>query len=246
MGVSISIVRARVRERLNDMNDGPGAIGALTVDSAIAESFVALSAWLPAPLLYIANALTIAAGSETFSLPVTVAGTGYTAGNTEYRGEVKLQRTSDNLYMVKITNEQMDAKRSGYTVTPLARPEVFALYEDASQVVQGRCWPAPKVAEACNMWATLNPEDLINYVGASNDKGLDDVTVPLSRAAEVALVAYTAGELLSRMPDDVADGRGLNKSKASDWNREAFDLLYQDEARRHSIRQTGRYQRWTR
>jgi hypothetical protein len=214
------------------------------IDMAIAEGWILLGSQLPTPVLYVASAFTIAAGAELFTLPVTVASSGYGTGTTEYAGEVRIRLTTTGQYLKKITDVELDALRDGNAIVPPALPRFFSLYQDGSQVIRGRCWPGAAVAQACDLWATIAPEDLRDYVGTGGAEGYDTSTVGGSRVAAQALVAQVSGELLSRMSDAAAAERGLDKRKAADWQREAYDLLYAEEARQHALKSTGRIQRW--
>lgn len=244
MSVPIAKVRGRVRIRLKDADSSKPAFSGPDVDMAIAEAWIALNAFLPPPLLYVASAFTISAGASTFTLPVTVASSGYGTGTTEYGGNVQIQLVTSGMYLKEITNGEMDALLDGTPTVPQALPNQFALYQDNSQVIKGRCYPGASVAQACNLWATISAEDLRDYVGTGGAEGMDTVTVPGTRKAVQALVARASWMLLNGEPTDAAAARGIDKNaKVQEWREEEDRLAYQEEKTQHDIKSTGRVQR---
>lgn len=244
MAVSLAKVRGRVRNRLRDDDDRAPAFDHIDVDMAISEAWLELSTSLPAPMLFLASGLTLAAGSETFTLPVTVTNIGYGTGTAEFAGSVVIQRVSDGIYLTKRTNGQIDAIRNAFVVPATSRPFLFALYEDRGEVLQGRVWPVPKASEVCNLWVTVTSNDLRDYVGANGTEAMDTASIEFGRIGAQALVAKTAAALLARMPADAAKVRGLTSATMSLWMKEANDLAYREEARLHSLKSTARLQRW--
>jgi hypothetical protein len=244
MAVSLAKIRGRVRNRLRDDDDRAPVFDHIDVDMAIADEWLGLSTSLPAPMLFLANGLILAAGSETFTLPVTVTNIGYGTGTAEFAGSVVIQRVSDGIYLTKRTNGQIDALRNAFVVPATSRPFLFALYEDRGEILQGRVWPVPKVSETCNLWITVTANDLRDYVGANGTEAMDTATIEFGRIGALALVARTAAALLARMPADAAKIRGLTPTTLALWTKEARDLAYAEEARLHSLKSTGRLQRW--
>ena len=245
MAVPIAKVRGRIRARLNDTDGRLDAPSGPQIDMAIAEAWILLAGQLPAPVLVVPSGVTIAALSDTFSLPVTVASSGYGTGTTEYGGDVRLQIVSSGQNLRKITNVEMDALHSGAPIIPYSIPRDFALYQDNAQIVRGRCWPGANLAQACNLWATISPEDLRDYVGTGGAEGMDTVTVPGTREAVQSLVAYTASCLLKKMDAKAVALRGINPAVAEDWQRESDRLLDIAEIKQHNVKSTGRIIRFT-
>lgn len=243
MSVSLIKIRGRVRQRLRDLDGRMPTPDGVTVDMAMCDAWLRLSAYLPSPIVYIANAFTISAGTDTFTLPVSITGSGYGTGTVEYAGDIRIQLATLRIYLEKRTQVEMDALKNRYQVLPLAIPLKYALYEDRSQVIQGRVHPGAAADYACNLWANITADDLRDYVG-SGTEGLDTVSVPGSRRTAGALVAYTAGELLGRMTPEAAKSHGLDKGMAEVWRDEAMTLLAEEEATQHSIKATGRVMRF--
>lgn len=243
MSITLSRVRSRIRGRLNDVDLSHPAYSTIQYDQAIASAYLICQARLPAPYLYSAAAVTIAAGGDTFTLPTTVTQWTGGDGQAEYAGDVRLRLTSNGQWLEKITVEQLDALRDGEPEVRLSIPFYFALWEDKDQVVQGRCHPGAASTETCDLFHTLTADDLRDYVGSGSDD-MDDVSVNFSRIAAQALELYTAADLLGRMPKDKALRLELDKSIAGSWRAEADVMSYREEARRHDLEQTGEIQRW--
>lgn len=216
------------------------------VDMAAASAWIALGSFLPAPVVATASAFIISAGSETFTLPVTVTASGYGTGTTEYAGNVRIQLVSNGLYLVPASHAEMHALRNGVVATSPSMPQVFCLDPDGSQVARGRCWPPPKVAEACNLWAAIKAEDLRDYVGTGGAEAMDTVTILGTREQVQALECRTARTLLTRIPAAVAEARGMDKrALLAEWAKEEKDLVYGAEQNHHGLKSVSRVQRWS-
>lgn len=242
--IAISKIRGRVRGNLMDLDGRMAAPTGVQIDATLADVYIELAAQLPSPMLYVASAFTIAAGANTFTFPVTVTSSGFGTGTTEYAGEARIQLAVPGTWLRKITSREMDAFMYGVNAIPLAIPDRFALYQDGSQVIRGRCWPGSNEARACNLWATIKADDLRDYVGTGGAEGFDTVSAPLSREAAAALVLKASSRLLKRMGAEDVAKRGINPAVAGEWDAAANDLLYAEEAAQHSVRSTGRIQRW--
>lgn len=246
MSVALSKVRNRVRERIRDIDSHSPPIAGVSVDMAIAEAYLLLSSQLPKPEIYTASAFTIMGGGDTFSLPVTVTGSGYGTGTTEYAGNVRIQLVSNGLFLFRRSQSEMDAVRNWRPVSQiiLGVPDSYHLYEDSGQVVRGRCFPGASADEACNLYATIERDDLRDYVGTGGAEGLDTATIMFSRQAADALVRYTAADLIDRMLPEDLTRRRLNPNVSNTWRKEADDQLVRDAARLHNLKSVGRVQRF--
>lgn len=245
MSVSYAKVRGRIRARLQDADGRMDVPSGVAVDMAAASSWIALGAFMPAPLVYTASAFTIAAGSETFTLPVTITASGYGTGTVEYSGVQKIQLVSNGIYLRPASHEEIHRLRYGNVTTSTGIPQVYAMYQDGAQVVRGRCWPPPTAAEACNLWAFVSAEDLRDYVGTGGTEGMDTVTVPGTREQAQALEARTAWSLLNTMPKAQAEARGIDKAaKLAEWKDEWNSIVYSAEQRAHSLKSVGRVLRF--
>lgn len=250
MSVSLTKLRARVRERLNDLDGHQPPFSSVKVDMAMCSAWVLLAAQLPPPILQVAysdtNALTIAAGASTFTLPVTITSSGYGTGTVEYAGGIKIQLASNGLFLEPLANVEMDALLHSHALIPVSIPMYFSLYPDGSQVIRGRCYPASLAAQSCNLWSTLRAQDLRNYVGTGGTDGLDSVSIPATVEAAQALEAAASKSLLAGMPATAAEARGLDKASLMlEWAEEVETLLHDDEAKQANVAATGRPQRWT-
>ncbi len=243
MTLSLVKVRSRVRSRLRDVDGRMTNPSVIDVDMAIADAYLALEADLPAFTLYTASAFTISAGTDLFSLPVTVTSSGYGTGTVEYAGQVDIQLVSTGKFLQPKTLDELNAFRDGQAVLLTNVPYLFALYQDGSNVVRGRCYPAAKSAEVCNLYSSLKVDDLRDYIGAGSS-AMDDVSVNLGRDGAAALVAYTSAMLVKRMDDAALKLRGINPAVADAWFQEARDLMWHEGATRKSLETVGETQQW--
>ncbi len=150
---------------------------------------------------------------------------------------------SNGRFLWRRSLEELNAIRNLQAQTLYNVPTEFAIYEDKSNVVQGRTYPGAKDAQVCNLYSSLTADDLRDYVGAGTS-GMDDVSANLSREGAGALVAYTAAALVERMSVKTLEARGLNPNVVQRWQREADSLIWQECARRNALESTGRTQRW--
>jgi hypothetical protein len=243
MAIDLAMIRDRVRDELHDTDPNHGYLDQVRYDQRIADAYLELRAFLPDPKVNTETAFTIAAGGDTFTLPATV--TQYTGndGGAEYSGQTEVRLRSNGRFLLRRSQRELDAFRSGKATVHLGIPRLYALWEEKDQGVNGRCYPGAKVAEACDLFHTLAADDLRDYVGTGTNT-LDDVEVLMSRYAARGLVLFVASDVLARMPESEAVIRKLDKSAASDWRKRAMQMLMEETARQHNIKSTGRTQRW--
>ena len=243
MTVTLAKLRGRVRNRLRDADGRMANPSGIEVDMALADAYIALQADLPSPTVYTANAFTISANSDTFTLPVSIASSGYGTGTVEYAGQVEIQLVSIGQFLRKRSLEELNAFKNGQPTTLYSIPHDYALYQDRDNVVRGRTYPGAKANELCNLFSSITADDLRDYVGAGSS-GMDDVSVNLGRYGAAALVGYTAGLLAQRMTGEVLQERGINPAAIDAWMKEAMELLYHEGATRNALESSGRTQRW--
>lgn len=213
------------------------------IDQAIADAYLELQARLPAADLYTSSGLTISAAADTFTLPATVSQYTGNSAAAEYAGDVRIRLRSIGRFLQKCAVEEIDSWRTRAPTSPQGIPEKFALWEDKSQIVQGRVWPAALAAEVCDIFVRLSADDVRDFIGAGTDD-MDDVSILFSRIAAQALALYVSADLIGRMtPEDLKERR-LNPAIAAKWLHDAEVMLYQEAARRHDLAGVGRTQRW--
>lgn len=236
MTVSLKKVRERVRGRIRDSDARRDSFGTVETDQAICDAYLSCQSRLPAPELYTPNALTIAAGGDTFALPANVAG----YATAEYAGEIRLQLVSTGNFLIKCRVEEIDALRNFVPTATVfcSIPYRFATYEDASQVIRGRCYPGAKASEVCNLFASMAADDMRDAAD------LDTVNVLFSRYAAQALAILASADLVDRMSAKEIALRDLNPNVAKAWRAEGETLLYAEECRRLDLEGTGRIERW--
>lgn len=228
MSLTVANIRSRVRAKLRD-NDTRNDLDVVEIDQQIAESYLENAARLPAPEYYTANAFTIAANAETFSLPTTLL-TGRISP-LQYRGPVRIQLASDATFLTRVSRDEMDSLRSGETVTVgRARPSRFLVFEGQDQEQSGYCWPRSKDAEVCNLWRSLVGDDIRD---ATSD--VDQAAIFFSRTGSAGLVLHVAARLAAAMTPERLAARGLNASVVSLWLKDADAAFRRDAGRHHDV-----------
>jgi len=134
--------------------------------------------------------------------------------------------------------------RDSLATIHLGIPRWFCLWEDKSQVVQGRVYPGAQQSEVCNVFANTRASDIRDFTGAGGISTLDDVSILFSDHMANGLMLYTAADLLTRMiPEDLAM-RHLNPRAAEFWMKDANDALYKEYERRNMLSTVGRQKRF--
>lgn len=233
---TLAVVREKIQAKLNDTDDKAGSLDTVQYDHAIADVYTTVGAILPLPHLYISGAFTIAANTDTFSLP-TAAYTGYLSA-TQYGGDIRIRLVNRRYFLEKRTVEELDAERDWTQPTQFAWPRRFALWEENTQKVQGRVFPGSAADEPCDLYVSLVADDL----RAAAD--MDAANVRLSRYGETALVYHAAALLAAAMTPKDLDLRRLSPSVIGLWFKEAARLLYKEECRQADTMSIGRVMRW--
>ena len=244
MAVPLRVVRDRVRAWIKDVDSRHPVFDIPQLDMAIADVYLVMGGMMPAPHLYTASAFTISAGGDTFTLP-TAAPTGWTgnSGRAEYGGDIRIQLVSTGQFLERRTREEVDSYRNGLITTTTGKPDLFALWVESDQDVQGICYPGAKDAEPCNLFRSMSYDDLRDYVGSGSDD-LDDVSVQFSRVGSVALGMMAASTLIAGMNDEDLKKCRLNPRLAQTLEKQAWSALYSDIANRNDIEAAGRIMRW--
>ncbi len=235
MSIAITRLRGRVRVNLGDEDGRMAAPTGVQIDMALADVYIAMQAMLPPVTVSIPSGLTIAAGASTFSMPVTIAASGYGTGTVEYGGGIQLQLVSTGQFLRFLPFNDFNDRRNGQPSPTLSVPYLFTLYEDRTQVAQGLCYPGALAAQPCNIVAQIRADDLRDYVGTGGAEGFDTVQANLSREAASALVLRASSRLLKRMNADALAKRGINPSIADEWDAEANDLVYGESMRKSGL-----------
>ncbi len=238
MPVTVGGLRFRVREKLRETDGRRAAFDPIEIDQAIADCYLEHMAHLKPPSLYTANAFTIAADANTFSLPVTVPA-GYISV-PEYAGDIRIQLASTGQFLHQRSREQLEAIADGdISTTGGQAPSEYALYEDIAQVVQGLCWPRSRSAELCHLFRTMVADDLREHA-----TDMEAATIGMSRFGILGLVFQTSAELAERMTDEDRALRRLSDKVVASYYKRAGTMLYLEEARQHRVEASGRIQRW--
>jgi hypothetical protein len=225
--LTLASVRARCQQKLRDTDLRRNWFSPVDYDQAITEEFIDVSGQLPTPYLLTASAFTIAAGLDTFTLPLT----------HEYGGDLRFQKQSDLRFLTERTVEEIDALRAGDIEGHVDVPTQFCLWEEADKTVQGRCWPRSRATETIDMFASIMADDL-------RAVDMDAVSVDLSLLASAALVNLVCAALLDSVPAEQASARNFNSKAAAGWRSAAGRMLWKDAARRHNLMSAGAVQRW--
>lgn len=243
--VALRRVRERVWIALGDTDARRRVFDPIKLDQALCDAYVRLQARLPAPTVSTASGLTISAGADTFNLPTTVSQWTGNNGGAEYRGDVRIRLRSTGNYLTKRTPEEIDSFREGQpSATPhLGIPTDFCLWKEKDNTIQGRCWTGARDAQVCDIFVTLEADDLRDFIGSATDD-LDDVTLQLSRFGTQALIDHACARLLGRATAEQAAQLGIDKGAARDFEKDAEIGLHKERLRHHSIASVGRIQRW--
>lgn len=243
MSQALRRVRDLIRIRLRETDARFPSFVVPEVDHAICDAYLFLQARLPAAELHSASAGTISAGTDLFTLPATVTQWTGNDGGAEYAGQVRIRLTSTGQFLIRATQDELQAFRDGNASTVLSVPRYFTLWEEKDQDVQGRCYPGALAAETYDLFVSLDADDLRDFVGTGSDD-LDDVEVQFSRLGTQALVRWVAADLLERMTDEDLKLRRLSRSAGDSWRKEAETLIYHEASRRHHLYSSGRTQQW--
>lgn len=227
MSIHLKQIRDRIRVRARNMDPRKPTLATPEIDQAICDVAIELGSFLPAPQVYSASAITIAAGASTSNLPTTVTQWTGNDGGAEYNGDIRLQLVNTGVFLIQVSRDEMDALSNGAVIYPVSRPTHFALWEEKDQTVQLKFWPGAKAAEPLNLFCSLQYDDLRDFIGTGLDD-LDDVEIQFSRVAAQALVLMTLSEFLNR-PDLYQRGMAMAMREAS---------------RRHNVESHGRTERW--
>ena len=115
-------------------------------------------------------------------------------------------------------------------------PRWFALWEDSSQVVQGRCYPGAAAAETYDLHRSSAPTDF-------DLTAMDSTVIALSVLGLNALVFKSALNLGATMTDEDLALRRLNPRVFEAWADDYRVCLHDEAVRRHDLESVGRYQR---
>lgn len=229
MSVAVSSLTPRIRAKLDEM-DSRRPIGVIRLHQELRDQYIAMMSRLPAHYSYTASAGTITAGQPTFTLPTT--------SSAEYAGDIRIQLTSTNTFLVKLSQEEMQRLRNSSTGT--GRPAYFAPYESSAQSVI--CWVQPMAAadEAYNLFRSLVAADF-------STTDIDATTLAVGRDGQTALVLRTSAALVKRpmfLKELDPDLRASAKELANEWRAEAERLEYLEYDRLSNIEAVGRIQRF--
>jgi hypothetical protein len=225
---TIPSLRTRVLTKIRQTTTRNATFSPVEVVEAMRDTYFEIQSELPLVHAYTPAAGSILASANTFVLPTT--------SSAEYRGAVRMQLVSDNRFLQKLDNEEMDAFWNRQSTTATSRPWAFALYNEDDQEVQGRCHPRCKDAEVYNLWRALVPADFdLTAIGSTS--------IRLNRFAASALVLKTAAALVDMMDEESLKARRINPKITQRWDAAAAKLIYETAMDMHSVMGTGRYKR---
>ena len=230
MPALLSDIQARVESLLRRRDAKvDSCLSVIEIQEQIAHEYIALRSELPAARVYATSYLTLTNADGTFTLPTTSA--------AQYAGEIRIQLQSDARFLKKERVETLDSYRQGQVVVAQGRPMHFCLWREKDQTVKGRVWPAPSQPEPCNVFYSLDAEDL-----RVTDYGT--VTVNLSRIGETALALRTAATLAASLPAEELKARKLNPAVAGQWLKTASRLAYKAACETWDLETTDELERW--
>lgn len=234
MSLTLASLRARVATEIHDTDSKHGTFDGPQLDQIIANAYLALSAWLPPPHLYVTSAFTIAANQDLFTLPTAANATNFVS-LTQYAGDIRIRLTNRPMYgnLQRSTVEEIDNLRN-LPSPSLSWPARYCLWEQNEQTVQGRCWPPASVNEPCDLFISLVADDLRDAAD------MDAANVRFSRYGATALVYRAAALCVQSMDAQALELRRLNPAIASTWMQMSERIAYKEAARRHNETAVGR------
>jgi hypothetical protein len=209
--------------------DSRKPVGRIYVDQALRNEYQLLQSRLPDAYAYTASAGTITAGSASFTLP--------SASSAEYAGDIRIQLQSDNSFLTKLHQDEMQRFRDGSSTTSTGRPRFFSPYEEDDQQVACWVYPVATSTETYNLFRSIVAADF-------STTDIAGATLMLSREGQLALIYETATAIASAMTKEDLAQRRLNPSIVADWHQKAELALYQEGDRRASIEGVGRTMRF--
>ena len=220
-----SKIRSRVRELIRD-TDFRDPMDEVQVDESIAAAYLMLTSAMPASVLEIQNATRISAGANTFSLPSTAAGR---VSPLSYSGELRLKRRADGIFLRRRTLEELNRLRFGLADARRGPPSDFAIWETDSGVVEGLCYPRADRDHDLDLFATLEPDDLLEA------PDMDAALIALESHGRAALAVLAASRLVHRMTDDEIARRRLSRRIVDQWQRYATAISLRAAQRRADL-----------
>lgn len=225
-------VQLWIRELLNDINASRFAYSTPQVIQQMQFGYQMIGARLPKPHIYRASDLTIAAGSDTFTL-----------SSREYAADVRIRLRSTGEFLTKRTAAQIDARRQGNPTVVLGRPREFCLWEEVDVHAalntamdnKGRVFPGAKSAEVCDVFHDFLPGSL--PANAAGDWYIE--RIELGKGAAHALALHVAARLLAKLPADELERLKLERATGAIWDRDAETLIYRESVRMHQIQSAG-------
>lgn len=230
MSVTVRAIRDRVIEKLQDFNRTSPVFTIPQIDLEMKGAYQVLAAKMPFPHVYSTNLLTIAANTDTFTLP------------TNLGSDIRIRLQSIGRFLYKVDAEELDSFRNLQFQFPQAAsiPLYFTLWNEPGALgtdLHGRVWPPAKQAEVCDVYYSRIPPELVGPTLESQDI-LFDID-----AAE-ALINKVSADLLDRLTPDDAAKLKLNPQIARKWDKDSELMVYRAAVTRHNIEDSGRTQRW--
>jgi hypothetical protein len=216
LAASLEELRALVRGRLRDIANVPYRIKDAELDSMIVAGVGDAATHIDLGEAWINGAVTIAAGSDTATLPVA-----------EYAEVYALRRTSDKKELVKCTPGEMDARASA---TADADPTHYSLMEDTAQLVTVRFQAKVRTTGTLDIRRSVLPDDLTSPTQDA----------PVSMYLRNAIADLAAAEGAVKLTKPELDILRLSSEAADFWLERAKRSIRAEVLRRASLESAGR------
>ena len=219
MSETLSVARRNVRQLLRDLNPTPFAFAGTEVDRALIASSLKVGSQIGLGFDWDTGVVTLTVGSTA----------DYTLGAaTTQWDRVILARIADTgETLEKVSVAEINEMREGLISTSGGGgdPSAFALWEDATQIVQMRIDTIPTAARTIDFLRSNMPSGTI----------ADSTTLPFSdlglRAVEFDAAAALAGKASQAILEKLGLGPGAVQVFASNY----MDCMKEDRARRVNL-----------
>ncbi len=213
------LAERRVRKLLKDENYSDLAIPRPLLHQAMEQVMRTLASRYRASQAWVAGAATLTVGNSDATL----------ASSVEYAQIISLVRASDKYPLDRWSEERMASARSGSSTLTQGQPYAVWFWEDQTQTVNARFYPAADGSYSFDLLRSVIPAALAT----------DSTSIPFDLDLVDALVLETAATLLPAMTAARRDALGLDPALADVLRSQAASLGQESMRKRASFGHTG-------
>lgn len=222
MSATLSATRVNVRHHLNDTALGNPAVSSLILDRIILNAAMHLGSKIGLSLVWTASQVTLTAGSLSDS---TLG-----AATTQFDRIIAARINATGQIMEKVSFDEINRLRAGLTNTASqGDPQYFALWEDATQIVQMRIDTVPASARTIDFLRSSLPSRTV----------ADATVLPFSDLMLPAIELASAAQAVIRLPQATLDHLKLDRGIVAEWKQQSNELVRQERERQDKIQRRG-------